>query len=167
MKLNEFVALMERIAPPQLAIAEDNIGLLIGPDHDEVRRVLVALDLTVRVASEAAAIGADLVLTHHPQFFQGVKRMLPDHPDSAAAYALIRHGIGHYAAHTNYDAAPGGVNDVLAELFGLTGIAPLPPGFGHHAPAHVQSKVSTPVGKGSLTCTLANGRDPALITSMV
>ena len=127
MKLNEFVALMERIAPPQLAIADDNVGLLVGPDHDEVRHVLVALDLTVRVAHEAAAIGADLVLTHHPQFFRGVKRMLPDHPDTAAAYALIRHGIGHYAAHTNFDAAIGGVNDVLTALLDLCDIVPLPP----------------------------------------
>lgn len=127
MKLNEFVDMMERIAPPQLAVAEDNVGLLIGPDHTEVRRVLVALDLTVRVAAEAAEIGADLVLTHHPQFFRGIKRILPDHPDTAAAYALIRHGIGHYAAHTNFDAAAGGVNDVLAELLGLSDVVPLPP----------------------------------------
>ena len=130
MQLKEFVALMERIAPPELACEYDNPGLLIGPARGEIRSVLVALDCTPAVAREAAELGADLVLTHHPLFFQAVKRILPDDPQTASAYALIRSGVGLYAAHTNLDAAPGGVNDALAGLLGLNGVTPFGAGIG-------------------------------------
>ncbi len=130
MQLDAFVAAMERIAPPELALDFDNPGLLIGPERREIRKVLVALDATTAVAQEAAQTGADLVLTHHPLFFTPVRHILPDDPDTAAAYQLIRHGIGLYAAHTNLDAAAGGVNDVLCELLGLTDIIPYDGGVG-------------------------------------
>lgn len=55
--------------PTELALEFDNPGLLIEPDHAEIKRVLVALDCTASVANEAAEWGADLVLTHHPPFF--------------------------------------------------------------------------------------------------
>lgn len=122
MKLKDFIALMDSIAPRERALSFDNVGLLIGPDHDEIRRVLVALDLSVNTANEAIETGADLVLTHHPQMFRPVQRILPDHPETAAVYRLIRHGIGHFAAHTNLDAAAGGVNDVLCKLMGLESV---------------------------------------------
>lgn len=120
MKLSDFTALLETVAPPALALEYDNVGLLIGTRR-EIRRVLVALDCTVPVAKEAIALDADLVLVHHPLFFHGVKRILPDDPETASAYLLIRHGIGLYAAHTNLDACAGGVNDALAEAIGVTG----------------------------------------------
>ena len=119
MKLNAFMDCMERIAPASLALSFDNVGLLIGPDHQEIKNVLVALDLSLDTASEAVRIGADLVLTHHPVMFQPVRRILPDDPDTAAFYMLIRNGIGLFAAHTNLDAAPGGVNDCLCREIGL------------------------------------------------
>ena len=119
MNLKTFVDCMERIAPASYALPYDNVGLLIGPDHQEIKNVLVALDLSVDTASEAVRIGADLVLTHHPVMFQPVHRILPDDPDVAAIYILIRNGIGHFAAHTNLDAAPGGVNDCLCGEIGL------------------------------------------------
>ncbi len=119
MKLKDWTAVMERIAPPELAMEWDNIGLLIGPESAELHRVLVALDCTPAVAREAAEQGAELVLTHHPLFFHPVRRLLPEAPDTAAACILLRHGVGQYAAHTNLDAAEGGVNDVLAGLFDI------------------------------------------------
>lgn len=127
MKLNDFITVMEAFAPPALAMEYDNVGLLIGSENQEIRKVLVALDCTGKVAREAADIGADLVLTHHPVFFKGVKRILPDDPETAAAYTLISNGIALYAAHTNLDAAAGGVNDVLAQMLGLENIRPLLP----------------------------------------
>ena len=127
MKLDEFCGIMESIAPTALAMDFDNVGLLIAPDHHEIKRVLVALDLTVSVAREAIAGQYDLVLTHHPVFWDPIKSISPDDPDTAAAYLLIRHGIGHFAAHTNLDACVGGVNDTLADLFGLQDVKPLPP----------------------------------------
>ncbi len=127
MKLKAFLAKMESIAPASLALDFDNVGLLIGPDHDEIKKVLVALDLNVHVAKEAIEGGYDLVLTHHPIFWDPVKSITPDCVETAAAYLLIRHGIGHFAAHTNLDACQGGVNDVLADLLGLHNVRPLPP----------------------------------------
>lgn len=130
MKLKEFAAAMERIAPRELAMEFDNPGLLVEPDHQEIRRVLVALDCTKAVAEEAAALGVDLVLTHHPLFFHAVKRMSYDDPETAAACVLLRNGIGLFAAHTNLDAALGGVNDTLCELLGVRNTTPIDEGVG-------------------------------------
>jgi len=130
MKLNDFLAAMERIAPRELALEFDNPGLLIEPDHDEITRVLVALDCTAAVAREAAEINADLVLTHHPLFFHPVQRMLYRAPETAAACTLLRQGVGLFAAHTNLDAAQGGVNDTLCELFGVLDALPFDEGIG-------------------------------------
>ncbi len=127
MKLQQFCETMESIAPKDLALSFDNVGLLIGPDHDEIKKVLVALDLTVPVAQEAIDGGYDLVLTHHPIFWDPVKSISPDANETAAAYLLIRRGIGHFAAHTNLDACAGGVNDVLAKMLSLENVRPLPP----------------------------------------
>lgn len=74
MKLKDFCTLMEDIAPRELACSWDNVGLLVEPDHEDIHKVLLALDNREEVAMEAAQMGADLVLTHHPGFFHGTKR---------------------------------------------------------------------------------------------
>lgn len=130
MKINEFTALMERIAPKELALDFDNPGLLIEPDHAEVSCVLVALDCTKAVAEEAVECGADLVLAHHPLFFHPVNKLAYSDPATAAACILLRHGIGLFAAHTNLDAAHGGVNETLCEMFGIREAIPFDEGVG-------------------------------------
>jgi dinuclear metal center YbgI/SA1388 family protein len=130
MKIQEFCAHMERVAPKELALEFDNPGLLIEPDHAEIARVLVALDCTKAVAEEAAEWGADLVLVHHPLFYHPVKKLAYSDPATAAACVLLRHGIGLYAAHTNLDAAHGGVNDTLCALFGIREAIPFDEGVG-------------------------------------
>ena len=130
MKLNRFLEAMERIAPRALALEFDNPGLLVEPNHDENARVLVALDCSTAVAKEAAEWGADLVLTHHPLFFHPVSHMAYSDPESAAACLLIRNGIGLFAAHTNLDAATGGVNDTLCSLLGIREAIPFDEGVG-------------------------------------
>ena len=130
MKLNRFLEAMERIAPHSLALEFDNPGLLVEPDHDEINRVLVALDCSTAVAKEATEWGADLVLTHHPLFFHPVSCMAYSSPETAAACLLLRNGIGLFAAHTNLDAATGGVNDSLCALFGIRDAIPFDEGVG-------------------------------------
>ena len=130
MKIQEFCAQMEHVAPRELALEFDNPGLLIEPDHAEIARVLVALDCTKAVAEEAAEWGADLVLVHHPLFYHPVKKLAYSDPATAAACVLLRHGIGLYAAHTNLDAAHGGVNDTLCALFGIREAIPFDEGVG-------------------------------------
>ena len=130
MKLDDFLIAMERIAPRELALAFDNPGLLVEPDHEEISRVLVALDCTKAVAAEAIAWGADLVLTHHPLFFHPVSHMTYADPATTAACMLLRNGIGLFAAHTNLDAANGGVNDTICDLLGLKEVVPFDEGVG-------------------------------------
>ena len=130
MKISEFTAAMEQIAPRDLALEFDNPGLLIEPDHEEITHVLVALDCTTAVAKEAVELGVDLVLTHHPLFFHPVKHMTYSDPVTSAACMLLRHGIGLFSAHTNLDAAHGGVNDTLCTLFGIRDAIPFDEGVG-------------------------------------
>ncbi len=127
MLLYDFIAAMEKLAPIEYKLDFDNVGLLVGTAKTDIRRVLVALDCSISVALEAVSMKADLVLTHHPILMNGVKRLLPDSPDTAAAYILITNGIAMYAAHTNLDAAPGGVNDCLSNALSLKRALPLPP----------------------------------------
>lgn len=127
MELSLFIDRMERLAPRDSALSMDNVGLIVGTRKKEIRRVLVALDCTVQVADEAVLKGADLVLTHHPLLFHAVKRILPDAPETAAVFRLIENGIGLFAAHTNLDAAEGGVNTELCRLLGICNEIAVPP----------------------------------------
>jgi len=117
--LSTFLSVMETIAPLSLSESWDNPGLLIEPETSQIESVLVAMDCTMEVVQEAIERKVDLVLTHHPLFFRPVKQIYHSRPDTAAAYKLIRHGIGLYAAHTNLDSVCGGVNDALCERLGV------------------------------------------------
>ena len=127
MELKAFIDVMNTLAPPETALDFDNCGLLIGTEKNDIKRVLVALDCTCAVAEEAAELSCDLMLTHHPLIFSGLKRILPDDPVSAAVYKLIRFGIGLFAAHTNLDAAEGGVNTELCAVLGIENAITVPP----------------------------------------
>ena len=130
MQLNSWIECMDRIAPAVLAESWDNSGLLIEPENREIRHVLIALDCTLQIVSEAKWIGADMILTHHPVLFSPVKRILRDEPDTAVVWRLIRSGIGLFAAHTNLDRAEGGVNDTLAERLEIKNPVPYGDGIG-------------------------------------
>lgn len=135
MKIELFLECMERIAPLAYAEGWDNCGLLIEPEAKNIQKVLVALDCTVDIARQAIEQGVQLVLCHHPLFLGSVKRITRDDPDTAAAWLLLRHGIGMYGAHTCLDRALGGVNDVLARRLGVQNAVPFPeqkdmPGMG-------------------------------------
>lgn len=102
-------------APLDTAEAWDNPGLLVGDPRKEVTRVLVALDATDGALATAEAVGADLLVTHHPVIFAPLKRLTAD----SIPYRLAAAGIGVVSAHTNLDKAIGGVNDTLAARLGL------------------------------------------------
>ncbi|MBR4657832.1 MAG: Nif3-like dinuclear metal center hexameric protein [Clostridia bacterium] len=127
MLLNDFIAAMESIAPRELALDFDNPGLIVGTKRKDIRRVLAALDCTVPVVREAAALKCDLVLTHHPLLFHAVKHIDPADPVTAPVFELIENGIGMFAAHTNLDSAEGGVNTTLCRLLGIINEEPVPP----------------------------------------
>ena len=98
--------------------------MLVGNGDAEVRRVLVALDPSMRVGCEAQERGADLIVTHHPFPFAGMKRFVAGDPAADKLAVLLKGGIALISMHTNLDRAVGGVNDALAETLGLNGIAP-------------------------------------------
>ncbi len=110
--------LVGEIAPFELAEEWDNVGLLLGRGENEVTRVLVALDLTDGVIGEAKALGAQLIVTHHPIMFSARKCVTDADREGRLMLAMIENGMAHIAAHTNFDSAPGGVNDTLMKLMG-------------------------------------------------
>ncbi|MBQ8237628.1 MAG: Nif3-like dinuclear metal center hexameric protein [Oscillospiraceae bacterium] len=114
---------IESIAPPHMAAEWDNVGLLCGRKDKAVRKILVALDPFRTVIDEAIALGADLIVTHHPLIFRSPLMAVNEDTEAGrCVLALIEHGIAAINAHTNLDMAPGGVNDVLAQTLGLTDI---------------------------------------------
>lgn len=119
MLLNDFIDIMNKLAPQETALGFDNVGLIIGTDRKQIKRVLVALDCTLPLHSKRSKSALIFVLTHHPLLFSAVKRISPECPQTAAVYTLIRNGIALFSAHTNLDAAEGGVNTELCRLFGL------------------------------------------------
>ena len=109
-------------APKELAAEWDNVGHLVGDPDSEVKKVLVALDITETVVKEAISIGADVIVAHHPVMncaWHPVQHIRSDDAQGRMLIAMIRNGISAICMHTNLDAAQGGVNDALAEKLGL------------------------------------------------
>ncbi|MCI2046397.1 MAG: Nif3-like dinuclear metal center hexameric protein [Faecalibacterium sp.] len=121
----EIYAFMARLAPPELAASWDNPGLLVDTGA-EVSGILTTLDITAAVVAEAARTGCQLIVSHHPVIFDPLKRLGPQD----VAFALVQNGISAICMHTNLDAAPGGVNEVLAGLFAMQTPVPFAEGCG-------------------------------------
>ncbi len=116
---------IESLAPPELKMEWDNVGLNCGSRTSPVSKILVALDPFEHVCAEAARWGADLLVTHHPLIFRPIPMVTDDAAITRGLMTLVRHNISHICAHTNLDCASGGVNDVLAERLGLEAISPI------------------------------------------
>lgn len=117
--VREIVSYLEQKAPLSWQESYDNAGFLVGDPEASVERVLVALDVTLPVVQEAVDTGASLIVSHHPVIFQPLRNVTGQDGTSKVVQALIRNEIGAVCMHTNLDAAPGGVNDLLAEALGL------------------------------------------------
>ena len=121
----ELYARLDGMIPRSLSCEWDNDGLMCCPDgRREVRRVLIALDVTGEAAEAAVTGGYDLIVSHHPFIFKGLKSINEDNYISKKALELIRNGISVFSFHTRLDAVSGGVNDTLAELLELEDIMP-------------------------------------------
>jgi dinuclear metal center YbgI/SA1388 family protein len=124
-KVKDIVRWMEAWAPPSFAEPDDKIGLQVGSMSAPVTRIAVALDVTQAVVKEAADQGAELIVAHHPILFRPMQAIRTDQPDGQLIQMLLQHQISVFAAHTNLDVAPGGVNDLLADALGLNNCKPL------------------------------------------
>ena len=119
MKAIEVARIIERFAPVETAAEWDNTGFCIGSPDTEVRAVLVGFDCTPDLVREAVARGANMIVTHHPLIFRGIKKISPDNFLGEIITLAIKHDIVVYSAHTNADKAAGGVNDLMADRLGL------------------------------------------------
>jgi len=120
--VKDIIQFLEGKFPPSLAYEWDNVGLQLGNLNAQVKKIMIALDATTPVIDEAVEKGVDLIITHHPFFFVGVKQVDFGTPKGQNIGKLIKHDITLYSMHTNYDIADGGMNDVLASKMELQNV---------------------------------------------
>lgn len=124
-ELKEIYGYLKELAPLELAEDWDNPGLLVDCGRP-VGRILTCLDITGPVVREAQEKGCDLVVSHHPVIFRPLKAL----QEGQVPCLLLKAGISAICMHTNLDAAPGGVNDTLAQRMGLREVEPFAEGMG-------------------------------------
>lgn len=123
--LGGVVDAMEQMYPVTWADDHDAVGLVTGHPDATVARVLLAVDPVQAVVDQAVALGADLIVAHHPLLLRPVSSVRADRPKGRVVHDLIRNGIGLYVAHTNADSPADGVSDSLARALGLQSVRPL------------------------------------------
>ena len=119
MKVKDIIRIIEDFAPLSIQEGWDNSGLCIGSPEDVVSSVLLGLDCTPELVDEAIACGADMIVTHHPLIFSGLKKISPDNPVGEAVMKAIKAGISIYSAHTSADKVIAGVSGAMAARLGL------------------------------------------------
>lgn len=118
MKIKEIYSFLDEAFPFSLALDFDNCGLLVGDSEAEVSGIVIALDCTNDTVLFAKEKGANLIITHHPIIFNGMKSVTK----GSAVYTAVKNDISVISAHTNLDIADGGVNDALCLSLGLENI---------------------------------------------
>ena len=113
--VNNILDNLNELAPVSLKMDFDNVGLLVGNGFNEVKKCLIALDITHEVIDEAVRIGAELIVSHHPVIFTPEKSVLENELVGGKIFKLIKNDISAICMHTNLDIACGGVNDALME----------------------------------------------------
>jgi len=124
-RVKDIMRMMETHFPVSLAEEWDNIGLQLGDPEQEVHRLITALDLDREVLEQALEEKVDMIITHHPLIFKGLKKIDYSQPHHNLIKRLIKADISVYSAHTNLDSAPQGLNQYLADKLGLNEIRPL------------------------------------------
>ncbi len=127
MTVKSICELIEEVAPLALQESYDNAGLLIGDSQMEVTSVLVCIDITEEVIEEAIQKKCNLIISHHPLIFNGLKRLTGQNEVQRCVAIAIKSDIAIYAAHTNLDNVLQGVNGKIAEKIGLKNIQILQP----------------------------------------
>lgn len=128
MKIAQVIQSLEKLAPPALQEEYDNAGLITGNLHDECSGVMVSLDATEEVILEAIEKNCNLVVSHHPILFRGLKRITGRNYVERALILAIRHNIALYAIHTNLDNVMHGVCGRMADRLSLSNRRVLAPG---------------------------------------
>ena len=121
----DVVRVIESFAPVDIQENWDNCGLCAGSPDAELTGVLVGFDCTRALIDEAVECGANMVVTHHPLIFHGLKKVDEADPVGDALIRAIRAGVAVYCAHTSADKAPGGVSWAIARRLGLENVSVL------------------------------------------
>ena len=127
MKIQEITSFLENIAPVSYQEDYDNSGLIIGHPSTALTGALISLDCTEEVVDEAVSKGLNLIISHHPIVFRGLKRFNQKTYVERVVMKAIKHDIALYAIHTNFDSVLGGVNAKICEKLGITGYSILSP----------------------------------------
>lgn len=122
MKLKNIISYIESIAPISLQEAYDNSGLIFGNPDTEVLKVLVCLDVDMDAIEYAISHNCQLILSHHPTVFKGLKSFSETSKESSILIKAIKNDVALYSSHTNFDSAEGGLSDLLCEELGLRNI---------------------------------------------
>ncbi len=142
MTIKEVAETLERFAPLPLQESYDNAGLQIGlTEGEETSGVLLCLDVTERVIEEAVSKDCNLIVAHHPLLFRPLRHLTGATQVERCVALAVKCGVSIYAAHTNLDNAPGGVNFMMAEKLGLLDVAFLQPIRGQEGGSGVIGKL--------------------------
>ena len=137
-RVQDVIDALEDFAPLPLQESYDNAGLQVGLTEAEVSGALLCLDVTEEVIAEALELGCNMIVSHHPLIFRGLKHLTDADPVQRCVRMALQNDIAIYSAHTNLDAAVDGVNYMMAERLGLVDVVLLQPrqvsvGVGAHA----------------------------------
>ena len=116
--VQQIITVMEQLAPRSYAESWDNVGLMVGNRNAVVTGVVTTLDVTEEAVEYAIEQNCNLIISHHPLIFKGLKQLSYDTVQGRMINRLIQHKIAVYSAHTNLDIASGGLNDMLAKQLG-------------------------------------------------
>ena len=119
MLLREIINSIESVAPRSAQEEWDNSGMQVGDTGREIHSVLLTTDITIDVVNEAIDLGCELIISHHPLLFHGLKQVCGQTPQARVVEMAIKHDIAIYSAHTNLDSVVGGINTRLADKLGI------------------------------------------------
>lgn len=124
-KLNQIISVLERIAPPSLALDFDNSGLNVGDVNAEISGITVCLDATCSVMQEAIKNGNNLIVSHHPVIFTPLDNLVLGSSTCDEVCFAVKNSLNVYSMHTNLDLVGGGINESMANLYAMRNVQTL------------------------------------------
>lgn len=125
MKCKDMIAVLEELAPKRCACSWDNPGLLAGRTEKDVKKILLTVDVDDRTVETAVNEQVDMIISHHPLIFKAMKHVTDEDFIGRRVVRMIQSDISYFAMHTNFDAAPGCMADVIADRLGIVFGSPL------------------------------------------
>lgn len=118
MRCSGIIEKLNELSDPRYAEEWDNVGLLVGDPENEINKVYIAVDATDEVVDAAVNSGADMLITHHPLIFRGIKKVTSDDFIGRRIMKIIKNDICYFAMHTNFDVM--GMADEAADMIGIS-----------------------------------------------